>query len=57
MSLRRDAVADIIFMVWQLTEKAIEHNTKQFFVFVNLHKAFDSVPHVALWIALWKLGM
>ena len=57
MSLGRDAIVDIIFMVWQLTEKVIEHNTKQCFVFVNLHKAYNSVLCVALWITLWKLGL
>ena len=57
MSLGRDTIVDIIFMVWQLTEKVIEHNTKPCFVFVNLHKAYDSVLLVALWIALRKLGV
>ena len=57
MSLGGDTIVDIIFMVWQLTEKVIEHNTKPCFVFVNLHKAYDSVLLVALWIALRKLGV
>ena len=39
---------DMIFMVRQLTEKAIEHNSKQYFVFVDLRKAYDSVPQAAL---------
>ena len=42
------------FMVRQLTEKAIKHNTKQLFVFVDLRKAYDFVPCVALWIAIWE---
>ena len=25
--------------------------------FLYLHKAYDSIPRVALWIALWKLGV
>ena len=48
---------DMIFVVRQLAEKAIEHQTKQFFVFVDLRKAYDSVPREALWIALQKLGV
>ena len=24
---------------------------------MDLSKAYDSVPHAALWIALWKLGV
>ena len=35
---------DMIFMVRQLAQKAIEHQTKQYFVFVDLRKAYDSVP-------------
>ena len=32
---RRHSCTNMIFMVWQLSERAIEHNSKQFFVFVN----------------------
>ena len=48
---------DMIFVVRQLAEKAIEHNSNQYLVFVDLRKAYDSVPHSALWIALRKLGV
>ena len=48
---------DMIFVVRQLAEKAIEHQTKHFFVFVDLRKAYDSVPREVLWIALQKLGV
>ena len=47
----------MIFVVRQLAEKAIEHNSNQYLVFVDLHKAYDSVPRSALWIALQKLGV
>ena len=39
---------DMIFCVRQLIEKAIEHNTKIFLLFVDLCKAYDSVPRQAL---------
>ena len=40
---------DMIFCIRQLLEKAIEHNTKLLLLFVDLRKAYDSVPRVALW--------
>ena len=48
---------DMIFCVCQLGEKAIEHNTKLFLLFVDLCKAYDSVPRAALWCALQKYGV
>ena len=45
------------FVVRQLAEKAIEHRAKQFLIFVDLKKAYDSVPSEALWMALRKLGV
>ena len=33
--------------VSQLLEKAIKHNTKVFLLFMDLHKAYDSVPRQA----------
>ena len=42
---------DMIFSIRQLTEKAVEH------IFVDLTKAYDSVPREALWVALGKLGV
>ena len=47
----------MIFFVCQLDEKAIEHNTKLFLLFVDLCKAYDSVPRAALWCALQKYGV
>ena len=48
---------DMIVCVRQLVEKAIEHNTKLFLLFVDLHKANDFVPRAALWRALQKYGV
>ena len=48
---------DMIFCVRQLVEKAIEHNTRIFLLFVDLRKAYDSVPRQALWCALRKYGI
>ena len=47
----------MVFTIRQLTEKAIEHQAKQFFIFVNLKKAYDSVSREALWLALRKMGV
>ena len=49
--------SDMIFTVRQLVEKSIEHRSKQFIIYVDLKKAYDSVPWEALWQALKKLGI
>ena len=41
---RGRSCTDMIFMVRQLAEKATERNAMQYFVFVDLCKAYDSVP-------------
>ena len=41
----------------QLVEKAREHHSKEFLLFVDLKKVYDSVHHAALWHALRKLGV
>ena len=46
----------MVFTVRQLTEKVFEHHTKQYIIFVDLKKAYDSVPREALWGVLKKLG-
>ena len=46
----------MIFCARQLVEKAREHNIKLYFLFVDLRKAYDSVPREALWQALKKYG-
>ena len=48
---------DMIFVVRQLAEKAVEHQAKQFFVFVDLRKAYDSVLREAMWMVLRKMGV
>lgn len=48
---------DMIFTLRQLVEKSWEHEAKLFVTFVDLKKAYDSVPRAALWIALKKLGV
>ena len=41
---RQRSCVDMIFSVRQLEEKIIEHKTQGFFVFVDLKKAYDSLP-------------
>lgn len=47
----------MIFIVRQLVEKSYEHRSKLFLTFVDLQKAYNSVPRDALWKALIKLGV
>ena len=47
----------MISTVRQLVEKSWEHKSKAFLTFVDLKKAYDSVPRMALWKALRKLGV
>ena len=48
---------DMNFVVRQLAVKAFGHRAMQFLVFVDLRKAYDSVPCEALWLALRRLGV
>ena len=43
---------DMVFCVRQLVKNTIEHYSKIFLLFVDLCKAYDSVPIEALWCAL-----
>ena len=47
----------MIFTVGQLIEKLCEHKSKAFFTFIDLKKAYDSVPREAMWMAIAKLGV
>ena len=38
--------SDMIFAIRQLVEKSWEHRTKAFFLFIDLRKAYDSVPRM-----------
>ena len=48
---------DMIFCARQLVEKAVEHNTQVFMLFIDLRKAYDSIPREALWRVLVKYGI
>jgi len=47
----------VVFVIHLLTEKAIEYDTLQYFIFVDLCKAYDFVPQEALWLTSLKLGV
>ena len=40
---------DAIFILRQLQERYLQKNKRLYFVFVDLEKAFDRVPHQVLW--------
>ena len=48
---------DMIFCARQLIEKTLEHEDTLHLTFVDLRKAYDSVPRAALWRALEKCGV
>ena len=45
------------FVVRQLLEKSREHKTKSFLTFIDLKKAYDSLPRRPLWLVLKRLGV
>ena len=47
----------MLFCARQMVEKAYKHNTIMFLLFVDLHKAYDSVPQKAMWKALRRYGV
>ena len=48
---------DMIFATRQLVEKTIEHDDSLFILFIDLKKAYDSVPRDAMWTVLTKFGV
>ena len=48
---------DMIFVARQLVEKSFEHQQSIFILFVDLRKAYDSIPRDALWQVLEKSGV
>ena len=54
---RGHSCSDMIFSVRQLLEKSIEHHVKGLFVFIDLKKAYDSVPRDCLWQVLLRAGI
>ena len=48
---------DMIFTGRQIIEKSWEHKNKSILSFIDLKKAYDSVPRDAMWLALKKLGV
>ena len=48
---------DMVFCARQLIEKAREHRSDLFMLFVDLRKAYDSIPRQALWLTLHKYGI
>ena len=48
---------DMIYVARQLVEKTIEHDDTLFVLFVDLKKAYDSIPRQALWRVLKKVGV
>ena len=48
---------DAILTARQLVEKCREHDNSLFIMFVDLRKAYDSVPRPALWCVLEKCGI
>ena len=48
---------DMVFVIRQLIEKTIEHDSSLYILFVDLKKAYDSIPRDCLWRVLEKLGV
>ena len=48
---------DMIYAARQLVEKCLEHDDCLFILFIDLRKAYDSVPWPSLWSVLEKCGV
>ena len=53
---KKRGCVDMIFVARQLIEKVREHDDHLFVLFVDLQKAYDSVPRIAMWKVLEKYG-
>ena len=53
----RGCCMDMIFAARQLVEKCRDHNNTLFVLFVDVKKAYNSVPRPALWRVLEKCGV
>lgn len=49
--------SDMTFTLPKLLEKSLEHQSKQIIMFMDLKKAYDSVPRAVLWHSLENLGV
>ena len=49
--------SDMMFVVRQLVEKAFKQQSRQYLIFVDLRKVYDSAPQEAMWEALRKFGV
>ena len=54
---RGGGCSDMVFTARQLMEKAVEHDSELYVLFVDLRKAYDSIPGSALWLVLRNLGI
>ena len=50
------STVDMVFVARQLQEKCREHHKHLFMVFIDLAKAFDTVPRPMLWGVMGKMG-
>ena len=50
------STADAIYILQQMQEKHLVRKRKIYFIFVDLEKAFDWVPHSIFWWTLRNLG-
>lgn len=51
------STVDMIFTLKQIQEKCVEQNKDLYIVFIDLKKAFDTVPRDLLWKILTKYGV
>jgi hypothetical protein len=48
---------EYIFTLKQLINKRVEHGLETYFLFIDLVKAFDRVPHELLWDVMNRQGV